>query len=200
MSFLLKKKEACVKMKSGDNMKKSELKIPTKNYVLASIISILTVFVLCYFVFWYKSNQEYYQNNSIMSGYLSEIKENGVIENLNNYLLDNPDSFLYVSFGNDSSVKDFEIEFKNLIDKNNISSNFIYVDLNAIEDKNFIEKIQNNFFSEELKNKNIKLLKQSNIFVIENGKIIDVLYNSKQTINLRDVKQILIKYEVINYD
>ncbi|MBE6152584.1 MAG: hypothetical protein E7165_04665 [Firmicutes bacterium] len=181
-------------------MKKDVRKISKKNYVLVGLILVVTVIFLGYFTFWYKSNQEYYRNNSVMSGYLSEIQENGVIDNLTNYVLDNPNTLLYVSYGNDSSVKRFEDEFKRLIVTKNISSNFIYIDLNYVTDKNFVLNIKNSFFSEELKNKNLKLEKQSNIFVFENGKIIDVLYGNRQNISLTDVTRFLIRHEVIEND
>lgn len=200
MSFLLKKGDTYVKIKTGDNMSKETRKIPNKNYILVGVISVVTIIFLSYFTFWYKSNKEYYNNNSVMSGYLAEIQEDGIIDNLTNYVLDNPNTLLYVSFGNDVSIKDFENEFKYLISKHNISSDFIYIDLNLVSDKNFISNIQNNFLSEDLKNKNIKLDKQSNIFVFENGKIVDVLYNSKQTIDLEDVQRFLIKHGVIEND
>ena len=181
-------------------MKKDVRKISKKNYVLVGLILVVTVIFLGYFTFWYKSNQEYYRNNSVMSGYLSEIQENGVIDNLTNYVLDNPNTLLYVSYGNDSSVKRFEDEFKRLIVTKNISSNFIYIDLNYVTDKNFVLNIKNSFFSEELKNKNLKLEKQSNIFIFENGKIIDVLYGNRQNISLTDVTRFLIRHEVIEND
>ena len=181
-------------------MKKEVRKIPKKNYVFVCLILLVTIIFLGYFTFWYKSNQEYYKNNSVMSGYLSEIQENGVIDNLTNYVLDNPNTLLYVSFGNDSSVKGFEDEFKRLIVTKNISSNFIYIDLNYVTDKNFVSNIKNSFFSEELKNKNLKLEKQSILFVFEGGKIVDVLYSNRQNINLADVTRFLIRHEVIEND
>lgn len=200
MSFLLKKDKVYVKIKVGDSMNEEIKKIPPKNYILVVIISTLTILILGYFTFWYKNNQEYYNNNSIMSGYLSEVQEEGIIDNLTNYVMDNPKCLLYVSFGNDASIKDFEYEFKNLIGKHNINSYFIYVDLNLVTDKKFISNVQQNFFSDELKNKNINLERQSNIFVFENGKIVDILYSSKQIINLNDVQRLLIKHEVIEND
>jgi len=198
MSFLLKKYKVCAKMKTGDSMKKELRKVPQKNYVIVVIISIATMLILGYFAFWYKNNKEYYENNSIMSGYLAEIQEDGIIDNLTNYLIDNPNTVLYMSFGNDASVKEFEYEFKVMIDEYNLSSQFIYIDLNLVNDKNFISSIQNQFFDEKLQNLNLE--KQSNIFLFEEGKVVDVLYSSEQTINLFDVKRFLIRHEVIEND
>lgn len=187
-------------MKTGDRMSKQIRKVPIKNYVIVGLISVITFLLLGYFVFWYKNNLEYQNNNSIMSGYLSEIQEDGVIENLTSYLIDNPNMLLYMSYGNDASVKDFENEFKKLIDEHNISSNFLYIDLNSITDKNFVSKLKDSFFSQSLNNKNIDLHKQSNIFLFESGQIEDVLYNSKEKINLIDVKIFLMKHGVIEND
>ena len=179
-------------------MKNQVRKIPPKNYVLVGIISVATILFLGYFVFWYKNINKYYENNSIMSGYLSEIKEEGIVDNLTNYLMDNPDVLLYMSFGNDISIKNFENQFKNLIDEYNISSEFIYVDLNLIKDKNFILNIQENFFNDKLQKINLK--KQSNILVFENGEIVNILYSSEEKINISDVRRFLVRCGVIKND
>lgn len=200
MSFLLKKHSWYVKIMVGDDMNKDVNGVPLKNYIFVLILSIFTIVVVSYFIFWYKNNTSNYKNNSVISGYLSEIGEDEIIENLSNYVLDNPDCVLYVSFGNQSSLSGFESDFKTLINEYNIKSSFIYADFNLINDKKFVEKLQEYFFSEELKNKNISLIKQPNLLLFKDGKIIDVLYSSKQSINLNDVKSFLFKYEVIAND
>lgn len=181
-------------------MVKSESKIPSKNYFIVILISLFTLVITCYLAFWYQNNQEYYKNNSVMSGYLSEIGEEAIIENISNYVIDNPDCILYISFGNDQSIKNFENEFKNFINKYEIESEFIYADLNLISNKNFMTELQEQFFSDVLKNSNMELNKQSNLFIFENGKVVDILYFSKKTIKLDDVKAFLVEHEVINND
>lgn len=178
---------------------KNELReIPKKNYIFVGIISVVTIFALVYFAFWYKNNKKYYDTESILSGYLAEIQEEGIIDNLTNYLIDNPNILLYISFGNDSSTKEFENEFKDLINKHNIISEFIYIDLNLITDKNFVSDMKSTFFSDKLKN--INLEKQSNLLLFENGKVANVLYSSKQQINIADVERFLIRHGVIKND
>lgn len=174
--------------------------IPRKNYILAGIICVLTIIIASYLAFWYKSNKEYNENNSIMTGYLLEIGEDEVILNLTNYVLDNPNTILYMSYGNDATVKDFEKEFKNVINEYNIKASFIYIDLNMISNKKFSSELKDTFFSEELINKGIEVLKQPNLFIFEDGKIIDVLYSAKQQINIDDIKRYLTSKEVINND
>ena len=181
-------------------MRKEIRNIPKKNYVLVGIISVVTFLILGYFTFWYQNNLEYYNNISVMSGYLAQIQEDGVIENLSNYLVDNPNTLLYVSFGNDASIKDFENHFKDLISHYNINSEFIYIDLNQINDKQIMSKIEEKFFTDVLKKNNFDLKNQSNIFLFRDGMVEDVLYISKQIINLADVTRFLIKNEVIEND
>lgn len=175
-------------------------KVPKKNYIIVAIMSILTFVIAGYFAFWYTENKEYNENNSIMTGYLLEIGEDEILVNLSNYLLDNPNTVLYMSYGNDSSVKDFENEFKEFINKNNIKQSFIYIDLNRVDDKNFINDFKNNFFNNELKNKNFEVRKQPNLFIFKEGKVENALYYTKQSINMVDVKIYLENQEVIEND
>lgn len=175
-------------------------KIPKRNYIIVGVISILTFLIVGYLAFWYNETKEYNANNSIMTGYLSEIGEDEVAANLSNYILDNPNIVLYASYGDDSSVKDFENEFRKFINQNNIKQSFIYIDLSRIDDKNFINDFKDNFFSGELKNKNFNVEKQPNLYIFKEGKIESVLYYTKQSINMTDVKIFLEKQEVIEDD
>lgn len=175
-------------------------KVSKKDYLIVGVISILTFVVVGYFAFWYTETREYNENNSIMTGYLLEIGEEEVINNLDNYILDNPNTVLYVSYGNDTSVKDFEKEFVDYINKENIKSLFIYIDLNRISDKNFINDFKNKFFSTDLKDKNVEINKQPNLFIFKNGKIENMMYFTKQNIKIADVKNYLEEQGVIEND
>ena len=175
-------------------------KVPKKNYITVLLISVLTFVIVGYFAFWYTETKEYDDSNSIMDGYLLEIGENEIIVNLSNYIIDNPNTVLYVSYGNDSHIKNFEKEFKKYINDNNIKHSFVYVDLNRLDDNNFTNEFKDNFFSNELKNKNFKLEKQSNLFVFKAGKIKSILYYSKQPINMVDVNVYLENEGIIDYD
>ena len=173
-------------------------KIPQKNYVITAVISILTFTIVGYFAFWYTEIKEDSHNNSIMTGYLLEIGEASLIDNLNNYLLDNQNTVLYMAYGNNISVKNFEDEFKQFINDYNIKQSFIYIDLNKVEDKKFISEFKNNFFAEKLMNKEV--VKQPNLFVFKEGKIDSILYYVKQPINITDVKIFLENEGIIEND
>ena len=62
-------------------------KIPLKNYIILLGLTLGTIFLVFYFRSWYNASREYYQNNSIMSEYLSELKS----EEINSYIIDHPD-------------------------------------------------------------------------------------------------------------
>lgn len=175
-------------------------KIPRRNYIIAAIISILTFVIVGYFAFWYTETKEYSDDDGVMAGYLLEIGEASLIDNLSNYLLDNPNTVLYMTYGNNSAVKNFEGEFKQFVRDHNIKQSFIYIDLNKVEDKKFISEFKNNFFIEELKNKNVEVTKQPNLFVFKEGKIESILYYVKQSINITDVKIFLENEGIIEND
>lgn len=181
-------------------MIKDKNKIPSKNYVYVVMISVLTLAITGYFCFWYKSYSEYNQNNSIMSGYLLEIGEQEIINNLENYVLDNPNTILYISYGNDSKIKQFEIGFKNMIEENNLKSSFIYIDLNKVPNKTFESEFREKFFSDELNNLNVEKLNQPNLLVFEAGKVKKLLYYTEKDITIEAVKKFLISEEVIVND
>lgn len=163
-------------------------KIPRKNYIITGIISILTFLIVGYFAFWYTETKEYSGDDSVMTGYLLEIGEAGLIDNLSNYLLDNPNTILYITYGSNAPIKNFEKEFKQFIKDNNIKQSFIYIDLNKVKDKKSLFELKNNFFSEGLKNKKVEVEQQPNLFVFKEGKIVSILYYVKQSINMTDVK------------
>ena len=175
-------------------------KIPRNNYVVAAILSILTFVIVGYFAFWYTETKEYSDDNSVMTGYLLEIGEESLIDNLNNYLLDNPNTVLYMTYGNNITVQNFEEEFKHFINDNNIKQSFIYIDLNKVEDKKFTSEFRNNFFTEKLKNKNVDVEKQPNLFVFKEGKIQKLLYYTTQSINMSDVQIFLENEGIIEND
>lgn len=175
-------------------------KIPRKNYITMAVMSILTFLIVGYFAFWYTETREYSDDYSVMTGYLLEIGEASLIDNLSNYLLDNPNTILYITYDNNAFVENFEQEFKQFINTHNIKQSFIYVDLNKVEDKKFISEFKDNFFAQELKNKNVEIVKQPNLFVFKEGRIESILYYVKQSINMADVKVFLENEGIIEND
>lgn len=113
---------------------KKEKNIPLKNYIILAVVLILSIILVIYFYMWYNAYEESKLNTMIMDKYLQVINYN----ELNNYLVENKDAVIYSSVLEDQKIRDFEKKFKNIIIKNSLNNDILYLDL-----------------TEELKNKNI---------------------------------------------
>lgn len=174
--------------------------VPKRNYIFVSMICILTITMVSYFTYYIKKQQSIKIENSVLSGYLLELGEKEIIDNLTSYVLDNPDTILYISYGNDKYLVQFEEEFKTLINEYNLKNNFVFINLNVVTNKNFLNDLRNSFFSNDLNNNYIKLERQSNMFLFKDGKISKLLYYAEQKINIDDVKKFLSMEGIIKND
>lgn len=162
--------------------------IPKKNYVLLVLLTVFTLFIILYAANWYKASKEYTKTESVMVKLFGEVKE----AEIDNYILENPDVVIYVSAENDENISKFEKKFKNYIVKENIKSHFIYLNCGEVS-ADFISDFQKKYFNGGLKS--VKL-SYPNLLIVNDGKVIDVLYKLEQEPNISDVKKFLSKYEV----
>lgn len=172
----------------GDKMQKRN--IPLKNYLILTIVSLLTVFLVFYLVSWYNTSKEYYQNNSILSKYLSELKS----DEMSSYLIDNPEIVIYYASAKDGNIKNFEKEFKKLIESNEIKDDIVYIDASKEENSNFVSNIN------KISDKKRDNLFIPNLIHIKEGKVDKILYASEKNITRRDVHNFLIRCEIITND
>jgi len=175
-------------------MKKKE--IPKKNYIILALIVIFSILTVFYFTSWYNATKEYYMNNSVMAEFLSEINP----EEIDNYIMDNPVSVIYFASSKNTDIKSFEKSFKKLIKEEEIKDSIIYMDVYKIVDDNFFVDLKKNYFSDELKKKDISFNSHPNIIVIENRQIVDILNKKDRELELRDAKNLLIKHGIIIND
>lgn len=174
--------------------------IPRKNYLLVVVICLATLIVVTYLTYICKKNQAIKVEPSILSGYVLELGEKEIMTNLRNYALDNPGFVLYVSYDSSKNLNEFEEQLKDLVKEQNIKSNLVFANLNLIANKNFLNELKGNFFSDDLNNNYIKLEKQPNMFLFKNGKIIKVLYYAEHKIDIEDVKKFLFNEGIIKND
>ena len=174
--------------------------IPRKNYLLVVVICLATLIVVTYLTYICKKNQAIKVEPSILSGYVLELGEKEIMTNLSNYALDNPWFVLYVSYDSSKNLNEFEEQLKDLVKEQNIKSNLVFANLNLIANKNFLNELKDNFFSDDLNNNYIKLEKQPNMFLFKNGKIIKVLYYAEHKIDIEDVKKFLFNEGIIKND
>ena len=82
--------------------------IPFKNYILLAVTLILTIIVVVYLFVWHSNNEENNLKIPIMDKYLRVINYN----ELDNFLVENKDSVIYVSKLNNKEIREFEKKLK----------------------------------------------------------------------------------------
>lgn len=166
---------------------KKEKEIPLKNYILLSIVLILTIVVVIYFFLWKNTYEKNKLQKPILDDYLLVINYN----ELNNYLVENKDAIIYVSKLNDESIRLFENKFKNIINKNNLNNKILYLDLTEeLKENNIVKEINKKYGKE--------MTEVPTIVIIKDGKI-SSSYNIKENkYNIKLLEKYLEKEDVIN--
>lgn len=107
-------------------MKNDELrKIPTKNYIILAIVICVTLFILYYFVMWVDVYKESKINIPILDKYMTVINYN----ELDNYVVENPDSIIYVSVLENEKIREFEKGLKNKYKNKEIDNEILYMNI-----------------------------------------------------------------------
>lgn len=166
---------------------KKEKEIPLKNYILLSIVLILTIVVVIYFFLWKNTYEKSKLQTPILDEYLLVINYN----ELNNYLVENKDAIIYVSKLNNENIRLFENKFKNIINKNNLNNKILYLDLTEeLKENNIVKEINKKYGKE--------MTEVPTIVIIKDGKI-SSSYNIKENgYNVKSLEKYLEKEDVIN--
>lgn len=107
-------------------MKKEELRnVPTKNYIILGVVLLVSLGLVYYFHLWFKAYNENELSNKIMDKYMDNINYN----ELDNYLVENNNSIIYVSVLNNNEIREFEKKFRTLFRKKKIDNNVLYMDV-----------------------------------------------------------------------
>lgn len=166
---------------------KKEKEIPLKNYILLSIVLILTIVVVIYFFLWKNTYEKSKLQTPILDDYLLVINYN----ELNNYLVENKDAIIYVSKLNNENIRLFENKFKNIINKNNLNNKILYLDLT--------EELKENNIVKEINKKYGKEMTEAPTIVIIKDRKISSSYNIKENkYNIKLLEKYLEKEDVIN--
>ena len=166
---------------------KKEKEIPLKNYILLSIVLILTIVVVIYFFLWKNTYEKSKLQTPILDDYLLVINYN----ELNKYLVENKDAIIYVSKLNNENIRLFENKFKNIINKNNLNNKILYLDLTEeLKENNIVKEINKKYGKE--------MTEVPTIVIIKDGKI-SSSYNIKENkYNIKLLEKYLEKEDVIN--
>ena len=138
-------------------------KIPVKNYVILSIVIIVTLFILYYFYMWVDVYKESKINMPIMDRYMSVINYN----ELDNYIVENPDTIVYVSVLENENIREFEKKFKNKYKNDEIDKEILYMNVtNDIKDKDIFDDMVSKYSLNGLNATNVPC-----VLVFENSRL-----------------------------
>ena len=145
-------------------MKKDNLRqIPKRNYFILGVVIIATFLILYYLYMWYDAYKETKLNMRILDNYMEVINYN----ELDNFLIESPNSIIYVSVLEDETIREFEKKLKKEFKNNKIDKQVLYMDItNDIRDIN----IKNDMISKYNLNGN-NITNVPLFMVIINGKI-----------------------------
>lgn len=166
--------------------------IPFKNYIKVFLLSIVTVTIVFILANNYQQKVLYEREHPLQM--LSNIK----IDELESYLLETNDVYIYMASSSDLELEPFEKQLKEYITNNELDKEFIYLDIDNYSHNQF-NQLKEILFSEELKKRDIILDNCPNILVIQEGKAQDILYSNCISIDMETVKEFMNGYNS-NYD
>jgi len=152
-------------------MLKAKRDIPLKNYIYLSIIILISLLLIFYFYLWYLTYEESKLNNQIMDRYMQVINYN----ELEDYIIENKNAYVYVSILENKKIRDFELEFKKTIIDNSLKKEILYLDLTEVyNNKKMISTAKKDY---KIDDKNISNVPC--ILVFENGELNNI-YDIKE--------------------
>lgn len=169
-----------------------EKNIPLKNYIILAAILILTIILVIYFYMWYENYESTKLTSPIMDEYMQVINYN----ELNDYLVENKNSVIYISVLDSKEIRNFELKFKKFIRDNSLDNSILYL--------NLTEELKDNKIVKELKNKykldNLDITNVPAIIIFKDGNITSIYNIKDDDYNIDKLKSYLEKERVIEDD
>lgn len=163
--------------------------IPLKNYFILILVILLTILAVFYMRDWYNTSKEFYAQNSVMTKVVREIKN----DEISNYILENQKFILYVSSGQNTNIKSFEDEFKNLIQKMDLGENVLYMNLDEVDVSDFYNSL--NSYASSTKVKNQIVSSDASMYVFTDGKL-TMLLNNVNNYSMKRLESIIDRWEI----
>lgn len=166
--------------------KYEERKISSKNYVILVIILVSTV-LLGFYLF--NSFKESDVNTSLMDNYIKLIN----YTEIKDYVTENRDVVIYSSVLKDKKIRNFEKNFRHVINKYELEDQIVYLNLTDLTLEERVE-LSNTY---NLDGKTI--VDVPCLLIFKDGNLIDI-YALKDNYNVDNLVTYLQKKEVINND
>ena len=174
MIFDYKKLVKCDKMKligSGFMSKKAMEKKKFKNYILLLLLFALGIGITLYLCKLYRVYDEYQKETPVIRGVISEINN----EELEHFIMENPTILVYMCTSSDMICRNYEKDFKKLIEKKNLQEEFVYLNLSDIDQEEFVQS-----FNEKYHYKSKLAVNYPAIVMFEDGVVRNILQGSKE--------------------
>ena len=141
-------------------------KVPTKNYIILGVVIFFTMLLLYYFYMWVDVYKESKVNIPIMDKYMSVINYN----ELDNYIVENPNTVVYVSVLEDENIREFEKKLKNKYRNNDIENDVLYMNITSeLKDTNLKKELSGKYTLGSLNATDVPC-----VLVFNNGELISI--------------------------
>ncbi len=111
-------------------MKESK-KVTIKDWIEVFILVIAVVAITFYLCSWYKNYKNESMNEFLLDDLIKQIK----YEELDPYLQENNDVYVYICVIDDNDCREFETDIKKDIEKHNLKEYIVYLNLTEEENK-----------------------------------------------------------------
>lgn len=161
--------------------------IPSKNYIIITLIFIIT-FGMCFSIYsYFKIKKEEENNVPVIRGVIPEIE----IKDLDDFILEHDDFLLYVGVANNSNCRNLEEDLIKFIKDKKITDIYYLNITNSVNKVNLY-----NDFNSKYAN-NIKLNNYPAFIIFRDKKIYDLVERKDNSLYIGDIQRILDEYGII---
>jgi hypothetical protein len=125
-----------------------------KNYIVLSIILVITIVIVFYVLQWYKIYKEELNNKAYITEYLNEL----MIDEYNNYINDNRNVVIYFGIPDDNNCYEFEKNFKTIINNYSLTEEIVYMNVEEWKGIDLADTLNNKYNNKELESQNKKFI------------------------------------------
>lgn len=165
--------------KTDDNIRK----VPIKNYVILIVLFTFTIVLILYLCNLYQVYDEHQKETPIIRDILSEITS----DELDHYVMENPTTIIYMCTAENPICRNYEKDFKKLIQKENLQENIVYLNLSNVDQNDFITNFNTKYPYKVLLSSEYPAL-----VILEDGKVSQLLQgSSEERLTITKTKQFI---------
>lgn len=165
-------------------------KIPTKNYVIVAVVSVVVIIVLLYARTLYLNNRDTVNSISIFNEKESVISQIN-IEDLDFVVSESNDAIIYISYTGNNKIKNLERKLYKEIIRNDLADKVIYLDItNKLENDEYIKILK-----EKLPNISFDISTAPIMIYVKEGQALEAVNSEFKTIDFSVMQKLINKYE-----